>query len=263
VTGIHHPLGDLQKINQGSVSGFGSCTSGGTSGSFSCSSANPSTAKFVMSIWNLGTTEAGSSGSGLFSAIGGSRYLIGQLYGGSASCSVRNGADAYGRLDIAYYAALSRWLSAPAVTPRTAIYRFYNATTGAHFFTSNAAERDWVIAVYPAFKYEGVAFHAYASAISGSSPVHRFYNTQTGRHFYTISAAERDIVLAAMPDFSYEGVSWHAQAASGGNAAAVYRFYNAGLATHFYTISEGERNWVQTNPSYRLEGVGYYAWTTQ
>ncbi|MCM2251699.1 MAG: serine protease [Ramlibacter sp.] len=262
VIGIHHPWGDLQKYNEGSVSGFGSCSPGWEPGTFSCAPTSQSGGNFVMSTWSRGTTEAGSSGSGLFSTLGGSRYLIGQLYGGSASCSF-NGADAYGRLDTAYFAGLSRWLSPPVApaTPRSAIYRFYNATTGAHFFTMNTQERDWLTSGPSPFKYEGVAFYAYASAVAGASPVYRFYNTLTGRHFYTISDAERDNVLALMPYYRYEGIGWYAQATSGGTAAAVYRLYNAALATHFYTTSEFERDWAQ--PSYQYEGVGYYAWSTQ
>jgi lysyl endopeptidase len=263
VVGVHHPLGDLQKFNRGTLSGFGSCNPG-VSETFSCVNATPATGKFLFSNWNLGTTEPGSSGAGLFAAVGTSRYLIGQLYGGSASCTFRNGSDSYGRFDIAYFAALSRWLSAPAATPRTAIYRFYNAGTGAHFYTASAAERDLVISVNPAFRFEGVAFYGYGSQVSGASPVYRFYNVRNGRHFFTISPVERDIVLSTLPDFSFEGIGWYAQAAVGGTAAAVYRFYNDGLATHFYTISEGERDWVLGNlPGYRLEGVGYYAWVTQ
>ena len=58
-----------------------------------------------------GTTEGGSSGSGLFRTIGSTRYVVGQLFGGDASCSNREGGDAYGRFDLAYSAALSRWLN--------------------------------------------------------------------------------------------------------------------------------------------------------
>ena len=124
-------------------------------------------------------------------------------------------------------------------------------------------ERDWVIAVIPSFNYEGVAFYAYGSQVAGSSPVYRFYNTQTGRHFYTMSAVERDIVIGT-PGYSYEGPSWYAQEASGGIAAAVYRFYNKEKDTHFYTISAPEKDWlVQGNPSWALEGIAYYGWTTQ
>ena len=44
----------------------------------------------------------------------------------------------------------------------------------------------------------------------------------------------------------------------------MYRFYSANLNTHFYTISASEKDFVvQTYPTYRLEGIAYYAWTGQ
>ena len=44
------------------------------------------------------------------------------------------------------------------------IYRFYNATTGAHFYTISAAERDFVIQVHKAFRYEGPMYYAWTTA---------------------------------------------------------------------------------------------------
>ncbi|MEO8655177.1 MAG: trypsin-like serine protease [Ramlibacter sp.] len=266
VAGVHHPEGDLQKYSQGSLSAFANCTGVDATDSFSCSVSSASTATFMNASWQSGTTESGSSGSGLFAA-GGSRYLIGQLYGGSASCTFRSGTSWYGRFDKAYFAALSRWLSpagsAQDVTQRTAVYRFYNATTGAHFFTTSAAERDGVIANYPVFRYEGVGFYAYGTQVAGSSPVYRFYNSQTGRHFYTMSPAERDLVISGA-DFTYEGASWYAQESSGGSATAMYRFYSNEKSAHFYTVSAAEKDWlVQVDSSWALEGIAYYAWTTQ
>lgn len=43
------------------------------------------------------------------------------------------------------------------------MFRFFNLQTGAHFYTVNAAERDFVIASYPVFKYEGVAYYVWNS----------------------------------------------------------------------------------------------------
>jgi lysyl endopeptidase len=267
VAGVHHPEGDLQKYSQGAVSAFANCSSVDATDSFSCSQTSASFGNFVNTSWRSGTTEAGSSGSGLFAAGSGNRYLIGQLYGGSASCFFRDGTSWYGRLDKAYLAGLGRWLSpagsAQEVTQRSAVYRFYNATTGAHFFTSSPAERDGVIAGNPSFNYEGVAFYAYGTHVAGSSPVYRFYNTQTGRHFYTMSPAERDVVIGTT-GYTYEGPNWYAQEASGGTASAVYRFYSRDRDAHFYTISAAEKDGlVQNNPGWSLEGIGYYAWTTQ
>jgi lysyl endopeptidase len=278
VVALHNPKADLQKYSQGSFSSYASCGTP-SNGSFNCTIGDAANSSFFNAIWSTGTTEGGSSGSAAFAAIGGSRYVVGQLYGGSASCSNLQGSNIYGRLDRAYNAALSRWLSpaagtsptpapnpypTPVIIPRSAIYRFYNASTGAHFFTQSTAERDYVIAHYATFSYEGVAFYAYSTAVPNSAPVYRFYNTSNGRHFYTINSAERDYVLATYPQFSFEGTSWYAQQQAGGTAVPVYRFYNASKQTHFYTISAAEKDAVVQNyPSYSLEGVGYYAWTTQ
>lgn len=49
--------------------------------------------------WASGTTEGGSSGSGLWSR---NHEVIGVLSGGDASCSSRNGSDFYARLDEAW-----------------------------------------------------------------------------------------------------------------------------------------------------------------
>jgi len=54
----------------------------------------------------------------LFRTSGSSAYLIGQLWGGAASCGNQNGFGIYGRFDVAYDAALKNWLNVgpPAIT---------------------------------------------------------------------------------------------------------------------------------------------------
>ncbi len=42
-----------------------------------------------------------------------------------------------------------------------ALFRFFNSTTGAHFYTISVDERDHVRATLPQFAYEGVAFYVY------------------------------------------------------------------------------------------------------
>jgi hypothetical protein len=274
LVGIHHPRGDLQKISRGVFDGFLSCTATLTD-SFACREASMAGSNFLSALWSSGTVESGSSGSGLFASINGSRYLVGQLKGGDASCSDPTGLNAYGRFDLAYNAALARWLSpggavalgsqsASASTPRVPVYRFYNFATGSHFYTPVGAERDYVLANLPTYAYEGVAFYAYNVQVPGSSAVYRFYNRDTRRHFYTISKPEHDYVVATFPQFVDEGVSWFAQAGSGGTAIPVYRFYAAIKNAHFYTASEADRAFVLQNiPQYAPEGVGFYAWGTQ
>ena len=51
--------------------------------------------------------------------------------------------------------------SAAATVP---VFRFYNVDTQTHFYTASVAERDHVIATWPQFHPEGIAFHAVASS---------------------------------------------------------------------------------------------------
>ncbi len=114
-TGIHHPTGDLQKISFGNFSAYYTCASSGD-GTFSCNRSTASTSTFFGVQWRSGITESGSSGSGLFLDDG--QYLVGQLYGGSGNCTT-SGTDYYGRLDVAYNAALSRWLGTTSTGTNT------------------------------------------------------------------------------------------------------------------------------------------------
>ena len=101
---IHHPQGDLQKVNESTVRQFDNCTFEG------CQVSTPKDGGFLTVRLRAGTTEDGSSGSGLFLPIGSKRYVVGQLLGGAASCQNPAGYDHYGRYDLAFQAALRNWL---------------------------------------------------------------------------------------------------------------------------------------------------------
>ena len=100
---LHHPRGDLKKVSSGRVINGAEGTSG----------------RLISMSWLMGTTEPGSSGSGLFSERGGQYLLRGTLRGGSASCSnsgrIEDPAnrDYYTRLD-ADIAAIGALMRAPA-----------------------------------------------------------------------------------------------------------------------------------------------------
>lgn len=90
-TSIHHPSGDIKKIsfdNDAAVLG--------TMAGADC---------WHILGWDDGTTEPGSSGSGLWNQ---DHRLIGQLFGGQASCS-NNVNDYYGRFDVSF-PLLTEWL---------------------------------------------------------------------------------------------------------------------------------------------------------
>ncbi|HRO26102.1 MAG TPA: hypothetical protein PLD19_01535 [Luteimonas sp.] len=88
VTAIHHPSGDVKKV------------------SFGQHRPNRSDSVNHGVGWLEGTTEGGSSGSGLFTLSGGGYYLRGGLYGGEASCAntgslaTVSNVDWYSRFDV-------------------------------------------------------------------------------------------------------------------------------------------------------------------
>lgn len=84
VTCVHHPRGDFKRIT------FGGLTN----------TDNPHSAWFHEVTWNAGTTEPGSSGSPLMRSA--TQQIIGQLWGGDASCATPTAPDYYGRFDITY-----------------------------------------------------------------------------------------------------------------------------------------------------------------
>lgn len=104
VTGIHHPAGDLQKYSVGQALGYAICTGG------SCSESDATSGGSLRVSWLSGTTEGGSSGSALFAQSGSTRYVVGTLFGGNASCQNSSGSDYYGRFEKSFAAGINQWL---------------------------------------------------------------------------------------------------------------------------------------------------------
>lgn len=115
ITGIHHPGGDPKKVSQGTK--------------------KSQSTKLQTVWWASGTTEGGSSGSGLFTIGGdGAYYLRGGLYRGAAACSnsgsnTTANSDDYSRLDVSY-PSIQQWLNPPPTNGPTVSHTgpWYNAT---------------------------------------------------------------------------------------------------------------------------------------
>jgi hypothetical protein len=90
-TAIHHPSGDVKKISFDN-----NAATNGNFGGAQC---------WRILNWEDGTTEGGSSGSGLWNQNG---LLVGQLFGGQASCS-NNINDYYGKFNVSF-PLLTQWL---------------------------------------------------------------------------------------------------------------------------------------------------------
>jgi hypothetical protein len=119
IVGLHNPKGDLQKISFGTITDYASCHDIPSTDSFTCNPASSGSADHIEVVWSQGTIEGGSSGSGLWAVSGSDHYLVGQLHGGSSSCSAPTSPDYYGSFRVAYNAALSQWLGPDQVVNYT------------------------------------------------------------------------------------------------------------------------------------------------
>jgi|GEM_PF-5377371 len=99
------------------------------------------------------------------------------------------------------------------------LHRFYNYSTGHHFFTAFENEYQFVLQqiernVWP-FTYEGVAFHVYLSNPTNNPvgtvvPVFRFFSSFDNRHFYTGNKLEASVLLRD-DNWTYEGVAFYGE----------------------------------------------------
>ena len=103
IIGIHHPSGDAKKVSSGQQL-FRDADQNGVA-------------------WLSGTTEGGSSGSGLFTVDATGYHLRGGLLGGSASCantgslSDAGNRDYYSRFDVVF-PNISQYLAPTSAAPR-------------------------------------------------------------------------------------------------------------------------------------------------
>ena len=134
------------------------------------------------------------------------------------------------------------------------MYRLYNPNSYEHFYTSDAAERDDVIAA--GWNYEGVGWAAPVN--ENGTPVYRVYNPNNGGdHHFTKNKDEFDNLVSL--GWKDEGIAWYSdegedadedmKAAAEGEEAEeaagpvkVYREYNPNeiARNHNYTTDEAE-----------------------
>ena len=141
------------------------------------------------------------------------------------------------------------------------IYRFYDANSGVHFYTSDKNERNYVYDRLDNYTYEGASYTGIdPSAEIESFAVYRFYNQDSGTHLYTIDENEKNVVRQELDNYNYEGEAFFAYNFQVEGSIPVYRFYNSNTGSHFYTPSEAERDVViEELSNFESEGIAYYA----
>jgi hypothetical protein len=167
-----------------------------------------------------------------------------------------------------------------SVIPQTiGVYRFFETTTGTHFFTASQTEAAGLAnpnsSTYRSDLIEETnGYGAYASQVSGDTSevqVYRFFDSTYGTEFLTASASEAQGLMnpnssTYRSDLTYESSSsFYEDSTQQAGDVPVYRFFDTTYGTHFYTGSQSEYTAITTpgSPGYRpdltYEGVGFYA----
>lgn len=130
------------------------------------------------------------------------------------------------------------------------LYRVYNPNSGEHHYTTDTAERNYLIGV--GWADEGISFTA---APKDCQPVYRVYNANTGDHHYTIDDNEKKYLISV--GWKDEGIGWYSYPKSG---KPVYRVYNpnAKVGTHHYTTDYKEYTTLGSL-GWKTEGIAFYA----
>lgn len=253
MTVLHHPNGDLKKISEGSTTGYFSFSDNTT---------------FADVHYSVGSTEPGSSGSGLLTlASGGGFYeLRGGLFAGNASCST-GGHDVYSRLDLAL-PLLAPYLTPGAANPskKVLVVEYYYPVFDDYFITANALEIQGLDnGVHPGWVRTGLTFLAYSDptvAPADASPVCRFYLLPAfgDSHFYSADPAECAATAVKFagswaeesPALFYIQLPDRNTGACPSGTRPVYRFMNkTNQIHHRYTAEIDGRNcmYYGMNPS--------------
>ncbi|WP_336489277.1 TIGR03118 family protein [Methylobacterium nigriterrae] len=135
------------------------------------------------------------------------------------------------------------------------LYRFFNAQTGDHFFTTSVDELNQILKTQPSYRFEGVV-GATPDKGADTQDVFRFFDTATGSHFYTTSTVERDQILKTLPNYHSEGVAFEAYtdpSGLGSSGETMERFFNTNTHVHMYSADPTEISAINSGK----EGAGW------
>ena len=254
---IHHPSGDLKKLSKGSVQGYRSYSDGSS---------------YIKTVWTMGVTEPGSSGSGLFTlnAATGGYELRGTLSGGLSSCTDPQGVDEYSRFDVAF-PLVRQYLAPTPSSATTPAVEFYNALQDQYFVTADPFEiagRDHgVPAGWVRTGYRFLAYTDPATAPAGAQPVcrlyapppygdARFYSANAQECAATLAQANQHWILESAAAFYIE-VPGTSSAQCPANTRAVYRFLDqASPPRRRYTAEVDLRDSLIDDGGWTQEGAG-------
>lgn len=200
---VHHPQGDLKKFSEGSALGY-------VQGPIAFDGQPRSQAlrdSYISVRWTNGTTEAGSTGAGLFTfnATRGFYELRGGLEGGVASCRNPSGLDRFSRMDL-LFTKLAPFLQPSAViAPTTSVQgtmvEYFNPKFNFYWMSTREADKSALDTMRdagnPVWYRTGYSFKTDPTTSAGMSAISRYFipgaarNGTRGSTFYTALMADK------------------------------------------------------------------------
>jgi lysyl endopeptidase len=272
ITGLHHPNGDLMKYSSGTTIGYTNVENITAEGRL----PGDQTSSYWSVQWSQGSTEEGSSGSGLFTydqsatCPNGCYLFRGSLSQGSAACSNPTGSDRYGRFDLTYpyIANVIDPSGVPTAMNGSIATEYYNVTNDHYFITADpgeAASLDVPTTRVTGWYRTGQQFGVYPAGTIGTAPVCRFFGDLPiggpNSHFYTADRGECNAVAAVNSGWKLEGADAFRVVLPIGNACpagtrALYRAYNYHNTPTYRNTLTG-RNGYDSNHRYFTD-PGYF-----
>ncbi len=232
ILAIHHPNADVTKGSFGQMLGENPIPV--TIGPVTY----PPNTLYVV-LWEVGITEPGSSGSGLFTynTAQNTFYTRGTLTGGTDSC-----LNQYSNTEYSTLAEVFPYIQGPLTSASGSIVpaiEYYYAAWNMYFVTAIPDEISKLDAgVFVGWERTGYQFNVYAitGAPSSASTVYRFFSTTfapKSSHFYTANVAEYNTLLTN-PNWQLEGPVFNTpMPALDGTCPVgsipIYRMYNNGM----------------------------------
>ena len=86
------------------------------------------------------------------------------------------------------------------------VYRFFNTETGAHLYTMNENEKNYIQGELDNYSFEGIKYYAFESDPENidTIPVYRMLNTQSGAHLFSSDLNEISYIKQNQPHFAME-----------------------------------------------------------
>jgi surface antigen len=128
-------------------------------------------------------------------------------------------------------------------------YRYWKASVGDHFYTTNYSELGGGTDGYI---FERIEAYIPTSQYRGTIPFYRYWNPTTGDHFYTPDYSE---LGGGRYGYLSEGIAGYIFDQGYAGTCKLFRYWNPTIDDHFYTtdyneLGEGRHGYVKEPPEY-------------